>query len=311
MLDTLGNVIGRERLLPLLVCAGCALLGGCGHPSTPEAVWCQTGAAPGEVVYPRGIAYSPDDDSFFVVDRLARIQHLDNKGQFLKVWRMPQWQVGKPVGLSVGPDGNVWVPDTHYHRVMVYTPQGKLIEQFGEDGTGPGQFIYPTDVKFDRQGEVLVSEYGDNDRIQVFDRQGHYIREFGHFGTGDGEFARPQTMVVDGDLLYLTDACNHRICVFTTAGKFVRNMGHVGSGLGEFRFPYGLDQDQSGHLIVCEFGNNRVQLVDKATGKGLATWGQAGRDLGELAYPWGVAVDHRGRVVAVDAGNNRLQVFEF
>jgi hypothetical protein len=69
--------------------------------------------------------------------------------------------------------------------------------------------------------------------------------------------------------------------------------------------------DKEGHLIVCEFGNNRVQMIDKETGKGLKTWGAAGRDPGQLAYPWGVIVDKRDRVVAVDAGNNRLQVFEF
>ena len=69
--------------------------------------------------------------------------------------------------------------------------------------------------------------------------------------------------------------------------------------------------DDDGRLIVCEFGNNRVQRIDKETGRGLAIWGHAGRDPGQLAYPWGVAVDKHDRVVAVDAGNNRLQVFEF
>jgi len=62
---------------------------------------------------------------------------------------------------------------------------------------------------------------------------------------------------------------------------------------------------------VCEFGNNRVQLIDKETGQGLKTWGLGGHEPGQLAYPCGIAVDKHDRVVAVDAGNNRLQVFEF
>jgi hypothetical protein len=69
--------------------------------------------------------------------------------------------------------------------------------------------------------------------------------------------------------------------------------------------------DSDGNLIVCEFGNNRVQLIDKKTGRGLKTWGTGGHEPGQLAYPWATAVDKRDRVVAVDAGNNRLQVFEF
>jgi ABC-type Fe3+ transport system permease subunit/sugar lactone lactonase YvrE len=284
---------------------------GCGPSKEPEAVWCETGTAPGQVVYPRAIAYAPRDDSFFIIDRVAHVQHLDRKGNYLGGWQMPEWQYGKPVGVSVGPDGNVYVPDTHYHRVMVYTPDGRLLRQWGKEGSGDGEFIFPTDVAFDDQGRIFVSEYGGNDRIQVFDRDAKLLYQFGHFGNGDGQFSRPQSMVIDKGLLYVTDASNHRICVFRTDGTFVRNMGRVGSELGQFRFPYGLDMDAEGRLIVCEFGNNRVQRVDKETGRGLATWGHAGRDPGQLAYPWGVAVDKHDRVVAVDAGNNRFQVFEF
>jgi ABC-type Fe3+ transport system permease subunit len=279
--------------------------------SQPEAIWCETGTGPAQVVYPRAIAYSKADDTFFVIDRMARVQHLDRKGKCINEWRMPQWQVGKPVGVSIGPDGNVYVPDTHYQRIMVYSPKGELLRHWGSAGTGNGQFIYPTDIAFDTKGHIFVSEYGDNDRIQVFSQAGEFLYAFGKFGKGDGEFIRPQSMVIDDDTMYITDACNHRIQVFKTDGTFIRTMGQSGSGPGEYRYPYGLDEDDQGHLIVCEFGNNRVQLIDKKTGKGLRTWGVGGHDPGQLAYPWGVCVDKRDRVVAVDAGNNRLQVFEF
>jgi DNA-binding beta-propeller fold protein YncE len=284
---------------------------GCSRGGKPEAVWLETGAGDGQVVYPRGISYCKTDDSYFVVDRLARIQHIDRKGNFIAGWRMPAIAQGKPVGLTVGPDGNLWVPDTHYSRIMVFSPAGKLLKEFGKFGREKGEFIYPSDIAFDDKGHIFVSEFGDHDRIQVFDKDLHYLYEFGRFGVQDGEFSRPQSMVIDGQTLYVTDACNHRIEVFTTDGRFVRSMGRIGSGPGEFRFPYGMDMDSKGRLVVCEFGNNRVQLIDKETGKGLGSWGVGGRDEGQLAYPWGVAVDKDDRIVAVDAGNNRLQVFEF
>jgi DNA-binding beta-propeller fold protein YncE len=329
-----------------LCLCGCLLLlplcGGCDH-SKPTAIWCETGTGPDQVVYPRGIAYSPGDDTFFIVDRMARIQHLDRNGGYLNEWRMPDWKIGKPVGLTVGPDGNLYVPDTHYQRIMVFSPTGKLLRRWGSAGTGPGQFIYPTDIAFDAKGNIFVSEYGDNDRIQVFDphvgdgatmgAEGAatggaatggaatggaaaagargVLYTFGHFGKGPGEFMRPQSMVIDGDTLYVTDACNHRIQVFKTDGTFIRTMGSAGSGPGEFRYPYGLDMDRDGHLVVCEFGNNRVQLIDKDTGRGLKSWGAGGHDPGQLAYPWGVAVDKHNRVMTIDAGNNRVQVFAF
>ena len=295
------------RLILLFILSVAA---GCGRSVKPDAIWCETGTGPAEVVYPRAITYDRDHDNFYVIDRVAHVQCLDHDGHCLCEWQMPEWKMGKPVGVGVGPDGNLWVPDTHYHRIIVYSPAGKLLTMVGSEGTGDGQFMLPTDIAFDR-GRIYVSEYGGNDRVQVFDGQWHKLFQFGRFGDGDGEFSRPQSMVIDDGLVYITDACNHRIAVFTTEGKWVRNMGSTGSGLGEYRFPYGLAEDNEGHLIVCEFGNNRVQMIDKATGKGLKVWGSAGREPGQLAYPWGVAVDKQGRVVAVDAGNNRLQVFTF
>jgi ABC-type Fe3+ transport system permease subunit/sugar lactone lactonase YvrE len=303
------RAVATAKLGTVLVVA--LFLVGCSRGGKPDAVWLETGAGEGQVVYPRGICYSKTDDSYYVVDRLARIQHLDHEGKFVAGWRMPEMAQGKPVGLTIGPDGNLWVPDTHYSRIMVFNSKGELLKQFGRYGREKGEFIYPSDVAFDSKGRIFVSEFGDHDRIQVFDKDLHYLFEFGRFGAEDGEFSRPQSMVIDGETLYVTDACNHRIDVFTTDGRFVRSMGRIGSDLGEFRFPYGLDIDSKGRLVVCEFGNNRVQLIDKETGKGLASWGSGGRELGQLAYPWGVAVDKKDRVVAVDAGNNRLQVFEF
>lgn len=289
-----------------------ALLGliGCDERGRPQAVWGEAGPGRGQLIYPRGIAYSRQEDCLFVVDRSAKLQRIERDGSVTAMWEMPKSQDGKPVGLSVGPDGNLYVADTHYFRVMVYSPRGQYLRQWGSYGNAPGQFIFPTDVAFDPQGNIYVAEYGDNDRIQVFDPTAQRVlRIIGRPGQGDGEFSRPQSILIDGQMLYVTDACNHRIAVFKTDGTFVRNMGSIGSGLGQFRFPYGLDEDSEGHLLVAEFGNNRVQMIEKATGKGLKTWGTPGREPGQLAYPWAVAVDRKDRIVVVDSGNNRLQTF--
>lgn len=292
--------------LAVLVAVAAGVGGGCGRGERPEAVWAPPGIRP--LVYPRGIAYSAVAREFFVVDRLARIQRISPDGRFVNEWQMPEQEHGRPVGISVGPDGNVYIPDTHYHRLIVYTPEGKEVRRWGKFGTGPGEFIYLTDVAFDSKGRVFVSEYGDNDRVQVFSAQGERLFQFGTFGQGDGQFSRPQSMVIERDLVYITDACNHRLVVFTTEGKWVRNMGTAGSGPAEYRFPYGLDQDVDGNLIVTEFGNSRVQKIDKQTGEAIWVWGKGGREEGELAYPWASATDGKGRVVVVDSGNNRLQV---
>ena len=291
-------------LLVPLVAVGLVLAGSHGGDA-PEAVWLEAGRGEGQVVYPRGIARDAEHGWWYVVDRAARIQRLDDDGRFLNAWTTPADDLGKPVGLTIGPDGNVWVPDTHYCRVIVYTPTGEEVMRFGEPGDGPGQFRLPTDVAFDAAGHVYVSEYNGNDRIQVFDRHGKYLREFGRFGDGPGEFNRPQSIAIAGDTLYVADAVNHEIDVFGLDGTFRRS---VGDGL---RYPYGLDVLPGGELLVTEFGHNRVSRLDPATGRTTATWGRAGRMPGELAFPWSAAADASGRIVIVDSGNNRLQVVRF
>ncbi len=296
-------------LLPVAVCLLPALLAGCDDTTTqPQSIWLSTGDAPGQVVYPRAIAYKKSDDTFFVVDRQARVQHIDRNGTVVHAWRMPEWAQGKPVGLSVGPDGNLWVPDTHYHRVIVYTPEGIELKRFGTRGTDPGQFSLVTDIAFDTAGNIYVGDYSDANRVQVFDKDLKFVREIGKTGQADGEFARPQSIAIVDDELYVADACNNRISVLKLDGTFLRNIGHTGSAPGEFRFPYGLELDQNNNLIVTEFGNMRVQLIERTTGKPLGQWGAPGKLPGELMNPWAAVADTSGRIVIVDAGNNRLQV---
>lgn len=308
----ISGVARRMRLIAPLLVVALLLHAGCDSRTRPQAIWMETGPSRGQVIYPRAICYSAKDDCFFVCDRAARIQRIERDGTVSADWRMPQYELGKPVGMAVGPNGDLFVADTHYNRVMVYSPTGEHLRQWGSYGTGPGQFIYPTHVAFDGSGNIYVSEYGDNDRIQVFDPKSlAVIRTIGSFGQDDGQFMRPDAMVIDGDTVYVTDCSNHRIVVFKTDGSFVRNIGSVGSELGQFRFPRGLAKDSDGHLVVTEFGNNRVQLIDKTTGRGIGAWGLAGREPGQLAYPWWAAVGKRDEVAVVDSGNNRIQVFRF
>ncbi|MFB3138199.1 MAG: hypothetical protein ACE10B_03145, partial [Phycisphaerales bacterium] len=223
-------------------------------------------------------------------------------------WRMPQWQNGKPTGLNVAPDGRVFVADTHYHRVIAYDPDGRELMRFGRYGQGPGEFIYPTDVAFGPQGRIYVSEYGGNDRVQVFSAQGEFLFGFGSFGSQGGQFNRPQAMTFNASKseLYIADACNHRIVVCDGQGTLLRVLGGPGRGPSELAYPYDVMVLGDGSLLVCEFGNNRIQHLS-ATGECRGLFGRAGTDEGELQYPWGIdGVDEA--IFVLDSGNNRVQV---
>lgn len=308
---------GRTRrltaalLLSLVVAAGagCHKTDGDARPEFIGAFG-KTGPGEGEFLYPRAIDLA-SDGTLFVVDKTGRIQHLTNRGQCLAVWQMPVIRAGKPTGISLHPDGRLFVADTHYHRVVVFSAAGEIEREFGQYGETDGSFIFPTDVAFAPDGRLFVSEYGGNDRVSVFTDRGAFLMSFGAPGAGNGQFSRPSALCIDaaGDRLYVADACNHRIAVYSLAGQLAGYIGEPGVGAGQLRYPYDLALLDDGTLAVCEFGNNRIQLFSPE-GRSLATYGRAGRELGQLAYPWGVAVDARRRAYVVDAGNNRIQVWQ-
>ena len=276
-------------------------------PLDAELVFGRAGTALGQFAYPRAIDVDAARERLYVIDKQARVQRFGLDGKPQAQWRMPESENGKPTGVSVSPDGGIFVADTHYFRIIAYDAQGNELLRFGEFGRGPGQFIYVTDVAFGSDGRLYVSEYGGNDRVQVFDQAGHYLFEFSSMGE-HGRLSRPQSLAFDesGRELYIADACNHRIVVVNSQGEYLREFGTVGRGLGQLTYPYGLTILRDGSIVVAEFGNNRLQRFD-ATGKPLGIYGSIGRGPGQLQYPWGVAATP-DRVFVLDSGNNRVQV---
>ena len=268
----------------------------------------RAGHTDGRFYIPRAMAVEPSTGCLFVIDKDARVQRFAADGRFEIGWRMPRFDRGKPTGISISPEGSVYVADTHEKRILVFDRDGVRLSEFGSFGTGPGEFIYPCDVAFSPQGEIYVSEYGGNDRIQVFSRDHQFLRQFGGPGTEPGQFARPQSIALSGDggELFVADSCNHRIQVFTPTGTLLRTLGHAGREGGEFAYPYGVHVLQDGSLLVAEFGNCRLQRIDSSDGHSLGCFGGGGVEQGRLNAPWAVDED-RGRVFVLDSANARVQ----
>lgn len=313
--------------------SGCGETRADGGPAKVTTVLGEVGLSPGQFTYPRCL--DADESGLWVIDKAANIQRVDPKtGNATAFWQLPDFQAGKPCGLTVGPDGLMYVADTHYFRVVVYKPpaldgappgrggampRGEVVAEWGSYGEGPGQFIYLTDVAVlaGKDGKVeryYVSEYGGNDRVSAFDAEHRFLFSFGTFGTGEDpaavEFNRPQSIAVDGarGVVVVADACNHRLGVFTLEGKLVKWIGSAGEGPEQFGYPYGLALRPDFTALVAEFGNHRVHHIDLETGKTLGLHGRPGRGRGEFTNPWAVAVLDE-TVYVLDSGNARIEGF--
>jgi DNA-binding beta-propeller fold protein YncE len=253
------------------------------------------------------------EDQLYIVDMTARIQVFDRDGTFLRGWQTPLSKNGRPTGLSIDQEGNLLVADTHYFRMLVYTPEGRLLPERtigGTPGHGPRQFGLVTDAVQDSQGNYYIAEYGQYDRIQKFTAGGDYLCEWGGHGSEPGQFVRPQNLAIDrNDHVWVADACNHRIQVFDATGDTVRRVriwGTPGSEPGQLRYPYDLALDEDGTVYVCEWGNHRVQQFT-VDGKSLAIWGTSGRGTGQFHNPWALVRDRQGKVHVLDTYNHRVQ----
>lgn len=266
------------------------------------------GLADGKFSYPRAVAAEPKQ-SIFIADKTGRIQRFAKDGTFEKMWRMPESERGKPVGLTVHPDGRVFVADTHYHRVSVFDRDGKLLDRFGREGTGDGEFLLPTDVAIDREGFVYVSEYQGNDRITKWSPDLQFVAVLADQPIEGKRLSRPAGIDIDEEqTIWVADACNHRIVRLSLKGEVLAVFGTFGDAPGELRYPYDITVTPNGEIMVCEYEGNRLQWFSKQ-GKPLRTWGRRGRKPGELFAPWGATYGPDGRVIVVDSLNNRIQIF--
>jgi DNA-binding beta-propeller fold protein YncE len=294
-------------------CFCVCLLAACGGGNPPGAqvpirIIGERGNGEGRFVTPRGAAVDSENGWLYVVDKTGRIQKFDVEGRYLLGWIPPGGESGRPTALAVDPEGFVWVANTHDHQVLQYTPEGRMVASWGSEGREPGQFIYPVGILI-HGGEIIVGEYGGNDRIQVFDRSGRLLRAFGSYGDREGEFKRPQGLAIGPDgLLYVADAANHRVQAFTLEGRFVRAWGKLGPQVGELMYPYGLAFAPDGNLLVCEYGTHRIQKFTP-DGRWLSVEGGLGTEPGRLTTPWFISLGAEGRLFVVDMGNHRVQVW--
>ena len=265
------------------------------------------GTGVGRFNKPRSVAVGPNDD-VFAVDMTGRVQRFDSSGRYLGFWQMPETERGRPKGMGRDSDGLIIVLEPHYARVNHFTPEGKLVFQWGRQGREPGKLSFPRAVACHSSGDLFVTEFQQVERVQRFRPAGRDLAlAFGKAGDEAGAFNRPEGIGIDRwDRLFVADSCNHRIQVFDDSGRWTGEYGKPGSGAGELSYPYDVKIDAEGNQFVCEFGNSRIQVFDPEF-QSVEIIGGPGSALGQFSNPWSLALDSKGNLWVADSGNHRIQ----
>src|SRR2546430_9900907 len=72
--------------------------------------------------------------------------------------KAPGAEWGQMSSVAIGPDGNVWTFNRGKIPVQEFTPDGKLVASWGQDGL----FKNPHTIRFDHSGSLWIADTGTN-----------------------------------------------------------------------------------------------------------------------------------------------------
>jgi len=171
----------------------------------------------------------------------TQLFEFDESGIFLR-------EIGKGVygfafghSVRIDRDDNIWVVDKGTNMVMKFNPFGHITMVLGRRPEATGEHVYPdrskatepvdgmfhqpTDVAWDSDGNIYISDGYVNSRVAKFDDSGAWVKSWGQRGYAPGEFNTPHNIAIDyQDRIYVADRANGRVQVFNTDGDFLREI---------------------------------------------------------------------------------------
>ncbi len=248
-----------------------------------------------------------------------------------------------PLGLAVGPAGELWVSDGANARVRRVSPGGVVTTlagtgDFGFSGDGgpsASAGMGPWGLAVGPGGTSLLVADAENNRVRRIALDTTTVTtvagsgEFGYLGDGGAAASAglrsPWHLAVGpGGDLFVADAENGRVRRVDRDARTITTYAGGGATEGdgprasvELRFPAGLAFDSAGNLFVAETWARRIRKVEASTGlvRTIAGPGTEGGPLGDggpataarLDAPLGLAVDASGNVFVADAEQNRVR----
>ena len=275
----------------------------------------------------------------------AQLLEFGAKGEFLR-------EIGKGLyawsfahSVRVDSDDNIWAIDKGSDMVIKFNQAGQVMMVFGrrkesaDHETRPwenvdpplpavdGLFRQPTDVAWDSDGNIYISDGYINSRVAKYDRNGDWVKSWGEKGTAPGQFRLPHAIAIDrNNNVYVGDRTNRRIQVFDTDGKFLRMFTidvppdprtravNGNTPTGE-RLAAVIGAPNS---ICITPGRNPVMFVGESTypgrlfkvsldGKLLGVIGRSGRRLKQFSGAHQLACPSENEVYAAETSNWRVQ----
>jgi DNA-binding beta-propeller fold protein YncE len=282
------------------------------EPASAGVLW----RAGGEGVFSTLGGLDTDGTHVFVAAAYQGILVFDLKGDALG--EISPGEIGYVVDVKVGPQGTLYMADSAFHQVTMFSRDGDLLGAFGGIGSGEGEFgsDSPRALAVSAEGEVFVLDPNQDAqgtpviRVQVFSAEGEFLRAF----ALDPEIDAWAMDVGPDETLLVLSRAGYVAELTPDSGRLIQRLGLESlNGV----LPQAISTDQDGTMYVTAQIPAAVAVLDRH-GQLIAWVGEEtvrtaeGWPEGEFLFPFGVAVTPDGRyIVAGDTYESFAYVTAF
>ena len=256
---------------------------------------------------------------FYVFTRsgeATRLFQFDGSGNFMREIGYGLYGMAFAHAVRVDADDNVWVVDEGTDMVIKFNPEGRVLMTIGRrpeaqqmrespergappPGPRPYNFGRPTDIGWDPQGNIFVTDGYINSRVVKYDPEGRYLGEVGTTrGSEIGQMSTPHSMTMDAEgNVYVGDRGNRRIQVFDNDLNFKFMIEGIGApwavciSPGPHQYLYSSNSNTTGNSKESYDNAGEISKME-LDGTIIGRFGTGGKRLGEF-----------GSVHAIDCRN--------
>lgn len=258
------------------------------------------GTGTGQIERPFGIAADASGNTWVADSTNQRVVELDKNGAYIRqITGIPGNSFKKLRGITVAPNGSIFVADAENHMVAKFSGSGEFNWAFTTGGT-----VEPFDLSVDANGIVWVTE-PNNKKVYRYKEN----------GTLEGTISIPQPwggvalpFGIDVDEYgnaWVALQGSNQIAELNSSGSVLFSFGKEGSEAGQFKAPFDVSIAPSGNIFVSDGLNNRIQEF-KPDGGFMRQFGALGPASNQLENPKNIEVAPGNKLLVADYGNRRI-----
>jgi hypothetical protein len=222
----------------------------------------------------------------------AELFEFDQKLKFVKLWGPDNYAASFAHSVRVDTHDNVWMVDEGSGMIVKFDPAGTVkmtlgrkpeaidyLQTYLERGNkvtdihpngAMGTFNRPTDIAWDPQGGMYVSDGYGNSRVVKISRDGVWLKAVGTYGSGQDQFNTPHGIATDAvGNVYVADRGNNRIQVYDYDLNYKKSFTGIGAPWSVQVTPkYIYSGDGTGKIYRLDHDGKLLGWVQTGLGQG-------------------------------------------